>query len=324
MGDAGFFKGTSADQDSRFSNKEKKLLKSMSFPPEFDQKVNMKKVKLDVIKPWMTQRITELLGVEDELVIDFAFGLLEEKDPDPKLMQINLTGFLEKNTQQFILELWKLLLSAQDSVSGIPKQFLEQKKQEILKNQQQQTELKARQDAVMDAIRRRKEAEKDDYRSGGRRSRFDQPRRRSPSPRRYRSRSRSPSRKYHRRDRYRSSRRYDDDNDDDRSSRRRRSRSRDRSPRRHYRKSSHERRRRSPSTPRRRHDSISPTRRNSPSPSRRRNASREKENSPTPPQRTSKWDTDEHDDDPRKKTAELREQALASLMKRRETSQGQE
>lgn len=86
-------------------------------------------------------------------------------------MQINLTGFLEKNTQQFILELWKLLLSAQDSVSGIPKQFLEQKKQEILKNQQQQSELKARQDAVMDAIRRRKEAEKDDYR-GGRRSRF--------------------------------------------------------------------------------------------------------------------------------------------------------
>ena len=86
-------------------------------------------------------------------------------------MQINLTGFLEKNTQQFILELWKLLLSAQDSVSGIPKQFLEQKKQEILKNQQQQSELKARQDAVMDAIRRRKESEKEEYR-GGRRSRF--------------------------------------------------------------------------------------------------------------------------------------------------------
>lgn len=43
MGDAGFFKGTSADQDSRFSNKEKKLLKTMSFPPEFDKKVDMKK-----------------------------------------------------------------------------------------------------------------------------------------------------------------------------------------------------------------------------------------------------------------------------------------
>ena len=39
----------------------------------------MKKVKLDVIKPWISTRITELLGVEDELVIGFVFGLLEEK-----------------------------------------------------------------------------------------------------------------------------------------------------------------------------------------------------------------------------------------------------
>lgn len=31
--------GTSADQDTRFSNKQKKLMKSMKFPPEFDQKV---------------------------------------------------------------------------------------------------------------------------------------------------------------------------------------------------------------------------------------------------------------------------------------------
>lgn len=36
----GFFKGTSADQDRRFSDKEIKLLKSMKFPPEFDKKVH--------------------------------------------------------------------------------------------------------------------------------------------------------------------------------------------------------------------------------------------------------------------------------------------
>jgi hypothetical protein len=35
----GFFKGTSADQDRRFSDKELKLLKSLKFPPEFDKKV---------------------------------------------------------------------------------------------------------------------------------------------------------------------------------------------------------------------------------------------------------------------------------------------
>eukprot|EP00054_Salpingoeca_dolichothecata_P012770 m.70854 g.70854 ORF g.70854 m.70854 type:complete len:71 (-) comp20114_c0_seq1:37-249(-) len=33
MADAGFFRGTSTDQDSRFSNKEKKLLKTMKFDP---------------------------------------------------------------------------------------------------------------------------------------------------------------------------------------------------------------------------------------------------------------------------------------------------
>ena len=37
--DTGFFKGTSADQDRRFSDKELKLLKTMKFPPEFDKKV---------------------------------------------------------------------------------------------------------------------------------------------------------------------------------------------------------------------------------------------------------------------------------------------
>jgi serine/arginine repetitive matrix protein 1 len=47
-------------------------------------------------------------------------------------MQINLTGFLEKNTMDFMKELWNLLLSAQKSSTGIPQEFLEKKKQEIL------------------------------------------------------------------------------------------------------------------------------------------------------------------------------------------------
>jgi hypothetical protein len=36
---SGFFKGTSADQDRRFSDKELKLLKSIKFPTQFDTKV---------------------------------------------------------------------------------------------------------------------------------------------------------------------------------------------------------------------------------------------------------------------------------------------
>lgn len=78
-------------------------------------------------------------------------------------MQINLTGFLEKNTQPFILDLWKLLISAQQSKSGIPQKFLEEKKQEIMRNKEHQESLQQRQDVVMDNIRRRKEAEEQDY-----------------------------------------------------------------------------------------------------------------------------------------------------------------
>lgn len=93
----GFFKGTSADQDRRFSDKELKLLKTMKFPPEFDKKVSrsplgdqqhsyrlpfsqvdMKKVNLQVIKPWIAKKVTELVGFEDEVVVEYAMGLLED------------------------------------------------------------------------------------------------------------------------------------------------------------------------------------------------------------------------------------------------------
>ena len=45
-------------------------------------------------------------------------------------MQIQLTGFMEKNTGKFMKELWGLLLSAQNNASGVPQQFLDAKKEE--------------------------------------------------------------------------------------------------------------------------------------------------------------------------------------------------
>jgi serine/arginine repetitive matrix protein 1 len=38
----------------------------------------MSKVRLEVIKPWIAKRITELLGVEDDIVIDYAVGQLQQ------------------------------------------------------------------------------------------------------------------------------------------------------------------------------------------------------------------------------------------------------
>lgn len=40
-------------------------------------------------------------------------------------VQIEITGFLEKNAGKFMKELWILLLSAQKNPSGIPQTFLD-------------------------------------------------------------------------------------------------------------------------------------------------------------------------------------------------------
>ena len=39
----------------------------------------MKKVNMEVIKPWITTKITEILTLEDDVLINYIFGLLEDK-----------------------------------------------------------------------------------------------------------------------------------------------------------------------------------------------------------------------------------------------------
>lgn len=52
--------------------------------------------------------------------------------PDIKTLQIQLTGFLEKETAGFCKELWTLCLSAQANPQGVPKELLEAKKLELI------------------------------------------------------------------------------------------------------------------------------------------------------------------------------------------------
>lgn len=75
--------------------------------------------------------------MEDDIVNTYAISLLEEAyeagsigELCPKKMQISLTGFLEENTSVFMEELWKLLLSAQKEVTGIPKELVREKQDE--------------------------------------------------------------------------------------------------------------------------------------------------------------------------------------------------
>jgi len=42
-------------------------------------KVDMRKVNVTIIRPWVAKKIVELVGIEDEVVVEYAMGLLEDE-----------------------------------------------------------------------------------------------------------------------------------------------------------------------------------------------------------------------------------------------------
>ena len=108
----------------------------------FAKPVDTSKVSMQVMRPWVSARIEELLGFEDDVVVELIMGTLEtEQHPDPRKLQISITGFLEGNTRTFMSELWRHLVSAQTSVGGIPRAFVEQKKAEMQQKRAENEEL---------------------------------------------------------------------------------------------------------------------------------------------------------------------------------------
>lgn len=43
----------------------------------FFVQIDMTKVRLEVVKPWVTEKITGILGMEDDVVIEYVFNQLE-------------------------------------------------------------------------------------------------------------------------------------------------------------------------------------------------------------------------------------------------------
>lgn len=129
-------------------------MRTTKFPPEFNQKVDTTKINIPVIKNWAASELSRILGYEDDVVINLLFDLLEgSKNPDVKSLQIQLTGFLEKDAALFCKELWNLCLSAQKSDTGIPQQLVEAKKLELLQE-------KVEQERAIEAARQRREDER--------------------------------------------------------------------------------------------------------------------------------------------------------------------
>jgi len=137
-------KGTASVPDTRALNK---ALKKANFPANFSIKVSLKKVNKPVLTQWIEQRITAILGFEDDIVQSTAVNLFLPTPPedgnqnvvvDPKTAQIDMAGFLgDEQAAKFASELWGLLLDAQASPMGIPKKLLDEKKKELAAAKQQ-------------------------------------------------------------------------------------------------------------------------------------------------------------------------------------------
>ncbi len=56
---------------------DQKLLKATKFPPEFNQNVDFEKVNAQIIKKWIAGKISEILGTDDDVVIELCFNLIE-------------------------------------------------------------------------------------------------------------------------------------------------------------------------------------------------------------------------------------------------------
>ncbi|KAK8812989.1 hypothetical protein WA538_001860 [Blastocystis sp. DL] len=151
----GFFRGTSASSDFRFTDSEKKLIKSMKFPANFNEKLDVKKVNLDIMKTWIAKEIVSILGFEDDVLIDMIYNMLAlDETIDPKHIQVTLTPFLEKNAASFTEKLWNLLLSAQNDPMGIPAEFIQQRMEEI---ERQKEKAKATEEKIKESIGKPKE-----------------------------------------------------------------------------------------------------------------------------------------------------------------------
>lgn len=136
-------KGTASVADSRALTK---ALRSTKFPECFSTVVDLSKINKPVLAQWVENKITDILGFEDEIVQSTAVNMFlpssaEETvlEVDPKKAQIDMAGFLgDEQAAKFAKELWEMMVDAQNSPMGIPTKLLEEKKKELAMQQQAQ------------------------------------------------------------------------------------------------------------------------------------------------------------------------------------------
>ena len=92
----------------------KKLIGKTKFPANFKEKVNMSKVNMETMAPWIQSEVEKYVGFDDDVLVGYVQSQLVPPDGspvDPRAVQMNLMGFLEKHTSTFMAELCALTLA---------------------------------------------------------------------------------------------------------------------------------------------------------------------------------------------------------------------
>lgn len=75
QGSGGFHGRMSASQMRSISDGESKMLNKMTkdglFADNYKQNVDIEKVNFDVMKPWIKKKVIEIMGFEDDIVIEY-------------------------------------------------------------------------------------------------------------------------------------------------------------------------------------------------------------------------------------------------------------
>ncbi len=185
---------------------------------------------------WIEKKITEILSFEDEFLVNYIISLLENplEELDPRkiqvlltgikilyhiiknktifflyqilLLMINLLGFLDNEAVGFMKDLWKLLISAQNSPNGIPDEIIKEKEDDLKKQVENKSEkIKFLEKMIGDKKTKENKEElviekKYQRNSNERNKKKTEKKRRHSRSRSASSRSRSRSRKRHRKD----------------------------------------------------------------------------------------------------------------------------
>jgi serine/arginine repetitive matrix protein 1 len=139
-------KGTSSIPSSEARDK---LLKTTKFPKSFysNRELSLSKINVPVFHHYIDQRITKILGFEDEIVASTAKNLFfpnfdgavtnpsqqqqSTVTVDPRIVQLDLSGFLGEDAPAFCEEIWDMIVDAHSRPHGIPQKLIEAKKQEM-------------------------------------------------------------------------------------------------------------------------------------------------------------------------------------------------